>query len=76
MTVPILTIHQWKDIDIAETRELLLDVEALLFPSKSEKEERPKVSYEVNMGSVKNVFFIPAANVIMFTALIQEVGKH
>ncbi len=65
-----------RDIDIAETKELLSDVETLLFPSKSEKEERPKVSYEVKDGSVKNIFFIPAAKAIMFTALMSEVGKQ
>jgi hypothetical protein len=64
-----------KDIDITETKELLNDVETLLFPSKSEKEQRPKVSYEVREGSVKNIFFIPAAQAIMFTALMSEVGK-
>jgi hypothetical protein len=64
-----------KDIDITETKEFISDVETLLFPSKLEKEERPKVSYEVKEGSVKNLFFIPAANVIMFTALLSEVGK-
>ncbi|MEP7238948.1 MAG: hypothetical protein ABI685_13810 [Ferruginibacter sp.] len=65
-----------KDIDIAETKELLADVETLLFPTKAEKEERPRVSYEVLEGSVKNLFFIPAANVIMFTALMSEVDKQ
>lgn len=65
-----------KDIDIVETKELLSDVETLLFPTRPEKEERPKVSYEVREGSVKNLFFIPAANVIMFTALLSEVGKQ
>src|SRR4051812_3133520 len=65
-----------KDIDINETKELLTDVETLLFPSKSEKEERPKVSYEVKEGSVKNMFFIPIAKAIMFTALMSEVGKR
>ena len=53
-----------------------MDVETLLFPTKAEKEERPKVSYEVQDGSVRNLFFIPAANVIMFTALLSEVGKQ
>lgn len=65
-----------KDIDIAETKELLSDIETLLFPTKAEKEQRPKVSYEVQEGSVKNIFFIPAANAIMFTALMSEVGKQ
>jgi hypothetical protein len=65
-----------KDIDISETKEILNDVEALLFPTKAEKEDRPKVSYEVKEGSVKNLFFIPTAKVIMFTALMSEVGKR
>jgi hypothetical protein len=65
-----------KDIDISETKELLTDVETLLFPNKSEREDRPKVSYEVKEGSVRNVFFIPAARVIMFTALMSEVNKR
>lgn len=65
-----------RDIDISETKELLSDVETLLFPSKPEKDERPKVSYEVKEGSVKNMFYIPVANAIMFTALMAEVGSH
>lgn len=65
-----------KDIDIIETKELLSDVEILLFPTKAEKDERPKVSYEVQEGSVKNLFFIPTAKAIMFTALMSEVGKR
>jgi hypothetical protein len=65
-----------KDIDISETKELLTDVETLLYPAKSEKEERPRVSYEVQEGSVKNLFFIPTAKAIMFTALMSEVGRQ
>jgi hypothetical protein len=65
-----------RDIDISETKEFITDVETLLFPTKYEKEERPKVSYEVKEGSVRNLFFIPTAKVIMFTALISEVGKR
>ena len=62
-----------RDVDIAETKELLIDVETLLFPSKPEKDERPKVSYEVQDGSVNNVFHLPVAKAIMFTALMTEV---
>ena len=65
-----------RDIDISETKEFLNDVETLLFPTKSEKDERPRVSYEVQEGSVKNFFYIPVANVIMLTALFSEVGKQ
>lgn len=65
-----------RDIDIAETKDLLLDVETLLFPSKPEKDQRPKVSYEVKEGSVKNLFHIPIAKAIMFTALMAEVESQ
>lgn len=65
-----------KDIDIAETKELLSDIETLLFPTKPEKEQRPKVSYEVQEGSVKNFFHTSIAKVIMFSALMTEVGKQ
>jgi hypothetical protein len=65
-----------KDIDISETREILTDVETLLFPTKTEKDERPKVTYEVQEGSVKNVFYIPLAKAIMFSALMTEVGNQ
>ncbi|MEO8109035.1 MAG: hypothetical protein ABI594_03335 [Ginsengibacter sp.] len=65
-----------RDIDIDETKELLNEVETLLFPSKTEKSERPKVTYEVKEGSVKNIFYIPLAKVIMFSALMTEVGNQ
>ena len=65
-----------KDIDISETKELINDVEILLFPTKAEKDERPRVSYEVKEGSVINMFFVPTAKAIMFTALMAEVGKQ
>jgi|CXWL01.1.fsa_nt_gi hypothetical protein len=65
-----------KDIDIAETKELLTDVEILLYPTKPEKDERPKVSYEVKEGSVNNIFHILAAKAIMFNALMAEIGTR
>ena len=64
-----------KSIDISETKEILTDMESLLYPSKAEKEERPRVSYEVQEGSVKNIFHLPVAQAIMFTALLGEVEK-
>lgn len=65
-----------KDFDIAETRELLTDIETLLFPTKTEKDGRPKVAYEVKEGSVRNIFYLPLAKAIMFSALISEVGNR
>lgn len=65
-----------KDFDIAETREILADVETLLFPTKAEKDDRPKVAYEVKDGSVINRFYLPLAKAIMFGALMAEVGNR
>lgn len=65
-----------RDIDIAETKELLADMETILFPTKAEKDDRPKVSYEVKEGSVKNLFHLSLAKVIMASALMTEVGKQ
>jgi hypothetical protein len=62
-----------KSIDISETREMLMDIENLFYPSKAQKEERPRISYEVQEGSVKNIFHLPLAEAIMFTALLTEV---
>ena len=42
------------DYDIKELRELLAEVEALLFPM--DRKERPVISYEVQEGSVRNIF--------------------
>lgn len=65
-----------RSIDIDETKELLSDVELLLFPNKVERDERPKVSYELQEGSIKNIFHLPLAKAIMFTALMTEVGSR
>ena len=65
-----------KDIDINETKEILTDVETLLYPNKTERIDRPRVTYEVKEGSVKNFFYLPLAKTIMFTALMGEVMKQ
>jgi len=65
-----------KDFDISEIKDIIADFEVLLFPTKAERDSRPKVSYEIQEGSVKNLFFLPLANAIMFTALMDAVGKE
>ncbi|MBK9628219.1 MAG: hypothetical protein IPO56_11105 [Flavobacteriales bacterium] len=42
------------DYDIKELRELLGEVEVLLFPN--DRKQRPVISYEVQEGSVRNIF--------------------
>ncbi|MEI9944556.1 MAG: hypothetical protein WDN26_10100 [Chitinophagaceae bacterium] len=65
-----------KEFDISEIKEILSDFETLLFPSRAEKDIRPKIAYEIKEGSVNNLFFLPLANTIMFSALIDAVGKN
>jgi len=43
-----------EDYDIKALRELLAEVEVLLFPN--DRRERPVISYEVKEGSVRNIF--------------------
>ena len=43
-----------EDYDIKALRELLAEVEVLLFPNG--RRERPAISYEVKEGSVRNIF--------------------
>lgn len=43
-----------EDYDIKALRELLAEVEVLLFPN--DRRERPVISYEVQEGSVRNIF--------------------
>lgn len=65
-----------KEFDISEIKELMSDLETLLFPTKADKETRPRISYEIKEGSINNLFFLPLANTIMFSALMEAVGKQ
>lgn len=38
------------DIDIAEIKEIISDVETFLYPTKGEKAERPHISYKLEEG--------------------------
>lgn len=61
------------DFDIAEIREMISDVETFLYPNKAEKAERPHISYKIEEGSVRNIFYLPISGVIFFSALSAEI---
>jgi len=63
-----------KDIDIADIREMLDDIETFLFPMGIEKRKRPHISYDLEEGSVKHKFFLPFTAVLQFTALTNEIN--
>jgi len=62
------------DIDIADVRDILFAVEIFLFPNGIEKKKRPKISYAIENGSIRHIFNLPIANVIIFNGLITEIN--
>lgn len=64
------------DIDIAEIKEIMSDLENFLYPSRSEKTERPHIAYQLEKGSAKHKFFLPITGVILFNGLIGEISSR
>ena len=64
------------DLDIAEIKEVISEVETFLFPTKTSKSGRPKISYQIEEGSVKHLFFLPVAYVLMFQGIAKEIEKR
>ncbi len=64
------------DIDIAEIKEIISDVETFLYPSRGEKAERPHISYKIEDGSARNLFYLPISGVLLFNGLITEIKNR
>ncbi|MBN8703347.1 MAG: hypothetical protein J0M08_09795 [Bacteroidetes bacterium] len=62
------------DIDIAEIKEIINNVETFLYPTRSEKAERPHISYKLEEGSARNLFYLPISGVLLFNGLLNEVS--
>ncbi|MDR0792793.1 MAG: hypothetical protein LBE82_05755 [Chitinophagaceae bacterium] len=65
-----------KDIDIHEIKSVISDVETFLYPTREEKQMRPQISYDIESGSAKHVFFLPISAVILFNGLTSEIEKR
>lgn len=61
------------DIDIAEIKEIISDVETFLYPTRSEKADRPHISYKIEEGSARNLFYLPISGVLLFNGLSTEI---
>lgn len=61
------------DIDIAEIKEIISDVETFLYPTRGEKAERPHISYKIDEGSARNIFYLPISGVLLFIGLSTEI---
>ena len=60
------------DLDIAEIKEIISDVETFLYPSRGEKAERPHISYNIEEGSVRNLFYLPIDHKFFVRARVKD----
>lgn len=61
------------DIDISDIKEIISDVETFLYPTRIEKAERPHISYKIEEGSARNLFYLPISGVLLFNGLSAEI---
>jgi hypothetical protein len=64
------------DIDIADIKEIISDVETFLYPTRGEKAERPHISYKIEEGSARNLFYLPISSVLLFNGLANEIKNR
>ncbi len=64
------------DIDISEIKEIISDIETFLYPTRSEKVDRPHISYRLEEGSARNLFFLPISGVLLFNSYATEICKR
>jgi len=65
-----------EDVDIAEIKEIISDVENFLYPGRTDKTERPHISYKIEEGSVKHFFHLPISAVLLFNGLSGEIATR
>jgi hypothetical protein len=64
------------DVDISEIKDIITDVEAFLYPTRNEKIDRPHVSYKLEEGSARHLFFLPISGVLLFNGLTGEIANR
>lgn len=64
------------DIDITEIKEIINDVETFLYPTRGEKADRPHISYKLEEGSARNLFYLPISGVLLFNGLTSEINHR
>jgi hypothetical protein len=65
-----------EDIDITDIKEIISDVENFLYPGRTEKSERPHISYNIEEGSVKHIFHLPISAILLFNGLTGEIASR
>lgn len=64
------------DIDISGIKEMIGDVETFLYPTRNEKNDRPHISYKIEEGSAKHLFYLPISGVLLFNGLTSEIANR
>lgn len=63
-------------VDISEIKEIISDVESFLYPTRSDKADRPHISYKIEEGSARHKFYLPISGVLLFNGLITEIANR
>ncbi|CAN5330663.1 hypothetical protein BH09BAC6_BH09BAC6_14720 [soil metagenome] len=63
-----------QDVDIAEVKEMINDVETFLYPGRAEKADRPHIAYKLEEGSARHLFYLPISAVLLFNGLTAEIS--
>ena len=64
------------DVDIDEIKEILVDIEVLLYPERNEKSKRPLISYKIEEGSAKHLFYVPITAALSLNGVIGEIDNR
>jgi len=64
------------DFDISDIKEIITDIETFLYPTRDEKTSRPLISYRIEEGSVRNLFYLPISGVLLFNGLSTEISSR
>ncbi|HEY9003438.1 MAG TPA: hypothetical protein VIM89_18925 [Mucilaginibacter sp.] len=64
------------DVDISDIKEIINDIETFLYPTRNEKLDRPHISYKIEEGSAKHLFFLPISGVLLFNGLTGEIANR
>lgn len=64
------------DVDIDEIKEIIIDIETFLYPERTDKSKRPLISYKIEEGSAKHLFFVPITAALSMNGLIGEIQNR
>lgn len=65
-----------QDVDITEIKEIISDIETFLYPGRAEKADRPHISYKIEEGSARHLFYLPISSVLLFNGLTNEIANR